>query len=108
MKNVILVFARFALVSVIMLSMVSSVSAKGKGDGTYQTGFTRWRAAENGFAGWGLSGVQLNGGALTFDSTTTGVDPYPARQYNGGNYYNGGSFLVGEATSPEVPTAFNY
>ncbi len=51
MENKILAFARIAWVSVIMLSMVSSVSAKGKGDGAYQTGFTRWRAADNGFGG---------------------------------------------------------
>src|SRR5215216_2685163 len=101
MKNGILAFARFALVSVIMLSMVSSVSAKGKGDGTYQTGFTRWRAAENGFSGWALRGVRLNTdtGVLEFDSAgaSAGSDPYLVGQYNGGNYYNGGSFLVGEA-----------
>ncbi|MEO8357803.1 MAG: peptidase C39 family protein [Chloroflexota bacterium] len=111
MKNKILAFARITLVSVIMLSMVSSVSAKGKGDGAYQTGFTRWRAADNGFGGWSLNGVKLNaGGALEFNSATagTGSDPYAAGAYNGGNYYNGGSFSVGEATSPEITTPFNY
>ncbi|HEY3476071.1 MAG TPA: peptidase C39 family protein, partial [Anaerolineales bacterium] len=93
---------------VFMLSTVSSVSAKG--ETAYQTGFVRWRAADNGFAGWTLSGVRLNGGALEFDSATasTGSDPYAAGTYNGGNYYNGGSFFVGEATSPEITTAFTY
>ena len=109
MKNEILTLVRIALISALMLSMVSSVSAKGSG-GAYQTGFIRWRAAENSFSGWTLSGVKLNAGALEFDGTTAiaGTDPYTPGSYNGGNYYNGGSFLVGEATSPEITTAFNY
>jgi peptidase C39-like protein len=96
-----------------MLSMVSSVSptGTGQGDGVYQTGFIRWRAADNGFNGWSLSGVKLNvSGALEFDPATARADsdPYPAGTYNRGNYYNGGSFFVGEATSPEISTPFNY
>jgi hypothetical protein len=89
----------------------SSVSTKGKGEFDHQTGFIRWRAADNGFAGWSLNGVKLNAnGALEFDATTAdaGSDPYGAGNYNGGNYYNGGSFFVGEAISPEVSTAFSY
>jgi len=96
-----------------MLSMVSWVSATGtgKGDGAYQTGFIRWRAADNGFDGWSLNGVKLNtSAALEFDPTTARADsdPYPAGTYNGGNYYNGRSFFVGEAISPEIASAFNY
>ena len=95
-----------------MLNTVSSVSAKGSTDGGYQTGFVRWRAAEGGFGGWTLDGITRNvdTGALEFDAGTAspGSDPYAAGAYNGGNYYNGGSFLVGEATSPEITTAFNY
>ena len=68
MKNRFVRWARITMVGVIMLSMVSSVSAKGKGDGAYQTGFIRWRAADNGFAGWTLSGVKLNAGALELDT----------------------------------------
>jgi len=112
MKNEILTLARIALISTLMLSLVSSVSAKGSGGGAYQTGFVRWRAAEGGFGQWTLNGgVKLNAsGALEFDSATAsaGSDPYTAGTYNGGNYYNGGSFFVGEATSPEITTAFNY
>lgn len=110
MKNEILAFARITLISAIMLSMVSSVSAKGKGDGGYQTGFIRWRAAENGFRNWALNGVKLNTSKLEYDpaTATAGNDPYAAGTYNGGNYYNGGSFFVGEATSPEMETTFSY
>src|SRR5215213_5431398 len=111
MKNQITTVARFLLASVIMLSMVSSVSAKGKGDSAYQTGFIRWRAADNGFGGWSLDGVKLNAnGALEIDPANAGAgsDPYAAGTYNGGNYYNGGTFVVGEATSPEITTPFNY
>jgi peptidase C39-like protein len=109
MKNEILAFARITLISTIMLSMVSSVSAKGVVG--YQTGFIRWRAADRNFSDWTLSGIKLNkSGELTLNSATAtaGDDPYAAGTYNGGNYYNGGSFLVGEATSPEISTTFNY
>jgi hypothetical protein len=94
-----------------MLTMVSSISAKDKGDGVYQTGFIRWRAADHGFEGWSLNGVKLNGsGALEFDpaTATADSDPYPAGTYNRGNYYNGGSFFVGEAISPQINTPFSY
>ncbi|HEX9388867.1 MAG TPA: peptidase C39 family protein [Anaerolineales bacterium] len=96
-----------------MLTMISSISPTGTGkrDGAYQTGFIRWRAADNGFEGWLLHGVKLSGsGALEFDLPTADADsdPYAAGTYNGGNYYNGGSFFVGEAISPEISTIFNY
>ena len=108
MKKTILTLARLVFIGVFMLSTVSSVSAKR--DSEYKTGFTRWRAAENGFGGWSLNGVSLNAGALQFNPATAsaGSDPYAAGAYNGGNYYNGGSFFVGEATSPETSTAFNF
>lgn len=117
MKNMILKLARITLIGVLMLNTrePSSVSAKGKGDVGYQTGFVRWRAAEDGFSEWTLNGAKLNaGGALEFDPETAsaGSDPYAAGTYNGGNYYNGDSnvdsFKVGEAISPEIPTGFNY
>jgi hypothetical protein len=81
------------------------IPAKG-GTGGYRTGFDRWRAAEGGFAHWSRSGVSLNpDGSLSLDpaSAQPGSDPYPPGGYNGRNYYNGGSFLAGEATSPETP-----
>lgn len=110
MKIKFLTLARVALIGVLMLNMASSVSAKGKEGSEYQTGFIRWRAAENGFSGWTLNGIRLNAGTLALDPgmATAGTDPYAAGTYNRGNYYNGGSFLVGEATSPEVTTTFNY
>jgi len=109
MKYRILTLARITLIGALMLSTVSSVSAKGK-DSLYQTGFIRWRAAENGFSSWVLNGIKLNKGKLVFDQTTAteGNDPYAAGTYDGRNYYNGGSFFVGEATSPEITATFNY
>ena len=94
-----------------MLNMVSSISPTGKGSDAYQTGFIRWRAADNGFEGWSLHGVKLNASsALEFDPATAGADsdPYAAGMYNGGNYYNGGTFFVGESISPEISATFNY
>ncbi|HEX9837979.1 MAG TPA: C39 family peptidase [Anaerolineales bacterium] len=109
MKNEILTLVRIALISTLMSGMASPVYAKGEG-GEYKTGFIRWRAAENGFSGWTLNGVKINRGALKFDGATAimGTDPYAPGSYDGGNYYNGASFFVGEATSPEITTEFNY
>lgn len=110
MKKVILALARIILIGVFMLNTVSSVAAKG--DVAYQTGFVRWRGEDGDFESWTLSGVKLNAaGALEFDSSTASseTDLYPAGGYNGRNYYNGGSFKVGEAISPEVTiNDFNY
>src|SRR5690349_15506946 len=71
---------------------------------SYQTGFTRWRAADGALSNWARDGVKLMNGAAQIDSKTAHRenDPYPAGGYNGHNYYNGGSFNVGEITSPEA------
>ena len=109
MENKLFGTARFVLIVFVIFALVPSAGAKG-GD-SYQTGFMNWRAATNGFAGWALDGVSMNSdGALQFQSSTatSGVDPYAAGAYYGGNYYNAGSFFVGEATSPEITTPFNY
>lgn len=112
MKKQILILARFVLVILLVASVASSALARGE-DGGYQTGFTRWRAADGGFAGWSVgSGSVLNtNGELVFDLASAGnrvSDPYAAGEYYGGNYYNAGEFYVGEATSPVVPAAFNF
>ena len=78
---------------------------------SYQTGFVRWRAAEDGFASWELNGVAVNAsGEIEFLETTatSGTDPYAPGTYNGHNYYNGGNFFVGEATSPVIKSTFNF
>jgi len=109
--RVILRVARMTLIGVFMLNTVSTGSAKGNGAGEYKTGFVRWRAADKGFSSWTLHGVKLHAsGALELDSATAEMDsdPYATGAYNGGNYYNGGSFKVGEAISPEISTAFYY
>ena len=72
---------------------------------------TRWRAADNGFAEWQRVGVLVSPAkALQLDlrQARTGTDPYTAGRYRGGNFYNGGTFMVGEATGPVVTTAFAF
>ena len=99
------------LISILSLIAVPTAAAKKGSGGGFQTGFIRWLAAENGFAGWSLNGVHPGtAGILEFGGTgvAPGTDPYAAGTYNGANYYNGGSFFVGEATSPEIPAGFNY
>ncbi|HYP40119.1 MAG TPA: peptidase C39 family protein [Chloroflexia bacterium] len=76
----------------------------------YKTALTRWRAAERGFAGWQVSGVALNGdGSLRLDpqTATRSSDNYPGMA-GGLSYYNGGAFLVGEATSPATLSTFRF
>jgi hypothetical protein len=97
------VLARVLLALGLLLALVAPASAKD--GGTYQTGFVGWRAAAGGFSTWTRNGVALAAdGALKLDLATAsnGSDTYLAGGYYGGNYYNGGSFLVGEATSPIV------
>jgi hypothetical protein len=68
-------------------------------------GFVRWSAASSGFDVWERSGTELNAaGELVLDPSTavSGTDPYGPDAYSGGTFYNGRSFMVGEATSPVV------
>lgn len=101
------VSAHIALAIFILLAAVAPASAKGT---TYQTGFKIWQAAEDGFTDWTLDGVQLLNGELQLDlsNAKTEVDPYLPGEYYGGNFYNGGTFLVGEAISPVMPVDFAF
>lgn len=74
----------------------------------YRTAFVRWSAASGGFATWEHAGTRLNAaGELELDALTASseTDPYGAGGYFGRSFYNGASYMVGEATSPvSVPT----
>jgi hypothetical protein len=99
---------RVAVVLGVMLAMAAPAAGKKP---PFQTGFDRWQAANGDFAGWQRSAVNVtSGGVLVFDYVNAAVesDPYPAGGYDGGNYYNAGSYHVGEATSPEVPVGFAF
>jgi hypothetical protein len=84
-----------SLIIVLLLLATVIVPAGASKTAVYTTGFTHWRAADGGFAAWGLDGVTLAAGALQFDpaSAKAGTDPYPPGGYYGQNFYNGGSFL---------------
>ncbi|MFL5351892.1 peptidase C39 family protein [Archangium sp.] len=76
-----------------------------------QSAFVRWQASQGGFSSWQRSGVGLAAdGSLQVDFQTAvaGTDPYAAGAYSGGNFYNGGSFRVGEATSPVMTNPFGF
>ena len=86
--------------------VVGSAQAK---KGVYATGFDEWPAGA--YAGWQMSGVRLSvNGELELDAATavSETDPYPAEGYYGGNFYTGGSYWVGEATSPVVAADFDF
>jgi hypothetical protein len=98
---------RVLIVPLVLLTILTPVSAQAK----YLTGFTLWRGAEGEFDDWQFDGVLLApDGVMHLDPGTAhaGQDPYPPGGYYGHNFYNGGSFLVGEAVSPEVETPFGF
>ena len=77
----------------------------------YKAETARWRAADGRFAGWQRDGVSLlSTGELQFDpqKAHAGTDPYGPGKYRGGNFYNGATFLVGEAASPVVTPSFPF
>jgi hypothetical protein len=100
-------FVRLLATLLSCLTITMPVGAKGA---EYRTGFMRWRAANDAFGSWDRSGVALSRGALKLDlkQATPDTDTYAAGGYYGGNFYNAGSFLVGQATSPIVTTGFAF
>jgi hypothetical protein len=103
---------RFGAVAVLALvvGLMSAGAAAGKKGTGYQTGFDRWRAADDGFAGWARHGTVLTGGAVALDPATadTETDTFAPNSYNGGNYYNGGTYKVGTVTGPDVLTPVGF
>ena len=96
---------------IVLLAGIALVLPAQAGKPDYSTGFARWRAAGGGFAGWELAGTTRAGdGALRLDpqNATWGADPYPLGGYYGHNFYNGGTFCVGEAAGPVVSTPFAF
>jgi len=98
------------LIAVVLVALLAMpTSAKGS---VYETGFTGWHAAKGDFSTWTLSnGVVLTvDGALQLNPTAAAeeTDPYPPSGYYGGEFYNGGSFKVSEATSPVVVPPFAF
>ena len=76
----------------------------------YRTDFLRWRAADGAFAEWQRAGLMVGPeGALRLDPETAprGTDPFPPG-YSRPPFYNGGSFLVGEAISPVTATRLRF
>ena len=98
-----------ALVWIVILLGSVLLTPVAEAASTYRTAHYRWQSGD-GFAAWQLSGVVAQDGALRLDPATArpGSDPYPAGGYHGRNYYNGGSFLIGEALGPETAAAFPF
>jgi uncharacterized protein YvpB len=77
----------------------------------YKAETTLWRAADSQFASWQRDAVSLlPDGTLRLDprSAHPGTDPYAPGKYKSGNFYNGGTFVVGEATGPIITPAFPF
>ncbi len=76
----------------------------------YLTGFDEWLAAEGDFSGWPGHGTRLSNGVLVLNPATVTweTDPFEPGTYYGIDFYNGGSYWVGEATGPAVPTSFDF
>ena len=115
MRRIVLlaVVAFLVALSPLHAQRIRGIQAKAPGGGGpgYQTYFTRWSSTNQGFLGWQLNGVALNAsGGLTIQPTTatTGTDPYSAGGYSGGNFYNGATFMLGEAIGPIITTPFGF
>jgi hypothetical protein len=96
-----ILFLQFLLIG--LLVFTTTAQAAGGTTGAYQVGFQLWQGAD--FSGWTKAAIltQADGSlALDYASATPGSDP--AGAYNGRNFYNGGSYRVGEATSPLLST----
>jgi hypothetical protein len=93
---------------ILLLATAPPIAAQ---EPAYRAGFTRWRAAENGFRDWAQDGMRSTPmGTLRLDLAIAHQenDPYAPSSFNGHNFYSGGSYLVGEATSPITPTEFSF
>jgi hypothetical protein len=76
-----------------------------------QSASKRWAASRSDFTSWQLSGAsRAADGSLQLlpGQAWAGTDPYGPGGYAGGTYYNGGSFVQGEVTSPIVTSAFGF
>jgi hypothetical protein len=96
------------LALVFAIGLATAAAPADAASSPYQTGFARWRSADNGFASWNRAGTQLVSGALTFSTSGAISGSDTPGGYNGGNFYNGGAYQVGEAISPVVVTSFGF
>lgn len=77
----------------------------------YQTGLHHWRSRSNSFQTWHQLGTQVSEtGRIQIDPNQARQeqDPYGPGEFQGGNYYTGGQYWVGEALSPEITAAFGF
>jgi hypothetical protein len=79
-------------------------------EGPYQAALFRWRAADGGLSTWDLAGTaRTPEGTVVLDHATAQAATDAAGAYHQGrNFYNGGSYQVGEATGPLTPTGFGF
>ncbi len=103
---------RLALVGLIVLSLIGASFTTGSAKKpVFMTGFDEWQAKLQDFSDWQKIGTRLDvAGSLTLNPTTAvwENDPYPPGGYYGGNFYTGGSYLVGEAISPVAAVSFDF
>jgi hypothetical protein len=74
-------------------------------------GFARWRSGDGAFSDWERDGLQLgSSGTLQLDPGTAemGTDPFSPGSYFGHNFYNGGAYWVGEASSPVMTAPISF
>jgi hypothetical protein len=105
-RRVFLVSVHVLAALFVFLPQPASLGAAGA---SYTAAWQTWRASDGGFAGgWTHNGVDLSasGEIILATDASWGYDPYPAGGYYDHNFYNGGAFRVGEATSPEVTATF--
>jgi hypothetical protein len=96
---------------IVVLSLLVSLSLVQATALAAQSSSTRWQASRGDFSSWQLSGAsRAADGSLQLlpGQAWAGTDPYGPGGFAGGNYYNGGSFVQGEVTSPIVTSSFGF
>ncbi|HEV7536784.1 MAG TPA: C39 family peptidase [Acidimicrobiia bacterium] len=81
--------------------------AAGGAEPGYRTSQFLWRA-DGGFDGWdrGPGATRTADGRLALDPASAPGAADAAGAYHGRNFYNGGAYVFGEATSPMTPVGF--
>jgi hypothetical protein len=104
MRTLVLVLGALACAA---LPVPGGAAAAGAADGGYLTSQFLWRA-DGGFDSWerGAGTIRTADGRLALDPATAQPAGDAAGAYHGRNFYNGGPYVFGEATSPMQPAGF--
>jgi hypothetical protein len=101
--------AQSALVFTVVAALAGLPAAgAGAADAGYRTSQFFWRAADGALDGWerGAGTTRTDDGRLALDPATAQAASDATGAYHGKHFYNGGSYVFGDVTSPMTAAAF--